>query len=39
LGDKVIAVNDNKVVAKGFEGIGFSIHYSEVLDFLAEVKQ
>lgn len=34
LGDKVIAVNDNKMVGKGVEGIGFSIHYSEILDFM-----
>lgn len=38
LGDKVIAVNDNKIVAKGTEGIAFSIHYSEVEEFLKEVK-
>ncbi len=34
LGDKVIGVNNNKIVKDGVEGIGFSVHYSEVLDFL-----
>ena len=37
LGDKVIAVNDNKIVGKGTEGIGFSIHFDEVKEFLKEV--
>ncbi len=35
LGDKVIGVNNNKMVA-GSEGLGFSIHYSEVKEFLKE---
>ena len=34
LGDKVIGVNNNKIVKDGVEGIGFSVHYSEVVDFL-----
>jgi serine protease Do len=34
LGDKVIGVNNNKIVKDAIEGIGFSVHYSEVLDFL-----
>lgn len=37
LGDKVIAVNDNKIVGKGTEGIGFSIHFDEVKEFLKEI--
>ena len=35
LGDKFIGVNNNKLVA-GSEGLGFSIHYSEVSRFLKE---
>lgn len=35
LGDKLIGVNNNKMVA-GSEGLGFSIHYSEVSTFLKE---
>ena len=35
LGDKLIGVNNNKMVA-GSEGLGFSIHYSEVAAFLKE---
>ena len=35
LGDKVIGVNNNKIVA-GSEGLGFSVHYSEVQEFLKE---
>lgn len=35
LGDKAIGVNNNKMVA-GSEGLGFSIHYSEVKEFLKE---
>ncbi len=34
LGDKVIGVNNNKIVKDGVEGIGFSVHYSEVVGFL-----
>ena len=34
LGNKVIAVNDNKLVDEAIEGISFSIHYSEVKEFL-----
>lgn len=37
LGDKVIAVNDNKIIGKGTEGIGFSIHFDEVKEFLKEI--
>ncbi len=36
LGDKVVGVNDNKMAGKGIEGIGFSIHHSEVQEFLKE---
>ena len=35
LGDKVIGVNDYKV-AQGSEGLGFAIHYSEILTFMKE---
>jgi serine protease Do len=35
LGDRLIGVNNNKMVA-GSEGLGFSIHYSEVKEFLKE---
>jgi serine protease Do len=35
LGDKFIGVNNNKLVA-GSEGLGFSIHYSEISAFLKE---
>lgn len=36
LNNAVVAVNDNKFSAKGIEGIAFSIHYTEVQDFLKE---
>lgn len=36
LGDKVIGVNDNKLVDIDTEGISFSIHHSEVENFLKE---
>lgn len=36
LNNQVVAVNDNKFSAKGIEGIGFAIHYTEVEDFLKE---
>lgn len=36
LGNNVVAVNDNKFAGKGIEGIGFSVHYTEVQDFLRE---
>ncbi|MDP2266657.1 MAG: trypsin-like peptidase domain-containing protein [Thiobacillus sp.] len=36
LNNQVVAVNDNKFSAKGIEGIAFSIHYTEVQDFLKE---
>lgn len=35
LNEKVIAVNNNKL-AGGSEGLGFSIHYSEVAEFMKE---
>ena len=35
LGEKVVGVNNNKIVA-GSEGLGFSVHYSEVQEFLKE---
>lgn len=35
IGDKVVGVNNNKIVA-GSEGLGFSVHYSEVKEFLKE---
>jgi serine protease Do len=34
LGDRVIGVNTQKLTATELEGLGFSIHYSEVLEFL-----
>jgi serine protease Do len=34
LNEKVIGVNNNKIVKDDIEGIGFSVHYSEVIDFL-----
>lgn len=36
LNNQVVAVNDNKFMAKGIEGIAFSVHYTEVQDFLRE---
>lgn len=36
LNNQVVAVNDNKFAAKGIEGIGFAVHYTEVQDFLKE---
>lgn len=36
LDNKVVAVNDNKFVSKGIEGIGFAVHYTEIEDFLKE---
>jgi serine protease Do len=36
LGDKVIGVNDFMVAKSISEGLGFAIHYQEVLDFLRE---
>lgn len=36
LGEKVIGVNDNKMVQGGVEGLGFAIHYSEVAEFMKE---
>lgn len=36
LNKEVVAVNDNKFSATGIEGIAFSIHYTEVQDFLKE---
>lgn len=35
IGEKVVGVNNNKIVA-GSEGLGFSVHYSEVQQFLKE---
>ncbi|MCH9051089.1 MAG: trypsin-like peptidase domain-containing protein [Proteobacteria bacterium] len=34
LGDKVVGVNTQKLVATQLEGLSFAIHFSEVLDFL-----
>lgn len=34
LGDKVIGVNTQKPVETEIEGLGFAIHYSEVLNFI-----
>ena len=34
LGDQVVGVNVNKLAATVIEGLSFSIHYSEVLNFL-----
>jgi serine protease Do len=36
LDGKVVGVNDWKLSEKGIEGIGFSIHYTEVMAFLKE---
>jgi S1-C subfamily serine protease len=36
LNKEVVAVNDNKFSATGIEGIAFSVHYTEVQDFLKE---
>jgi|GEM_PF-160198 S1-C subfamily serine protease len=36
LGNKVVGVNDNKLVGMDTEGISFSIHHSEVEKFLKE---
>ncbi len=36
LGGKVVGINDWKLSEKGIEGIGFSIHYTEVQAFLKE---
>ncbi len=36
LANSVVAVNNIKFSAKGIEGIAFSIHYTEVQDFLKE---
>lgn len=36
LGNKVIGINDQKLVKAGLEGLGFSIHYSEVDNFMRE---
>ena len=36
LNNQVVAVNDNKFSAKGIEGIGFAVHYTEIQDFLRE---
>ena len=34
LGDKVIGVNTQKLVKTDIEGLGFAIHYSEILKFI-----
>lgn len=34
LGDKVIGVNTQKLVKTEIEGLGFAVHYSEVLKFI-----
>ena len=34
LNNTVIGVNNNKIVKDDIEGIGFSVHYSEVIGFL-----
>jgi len=36
LGDEVVGVNNQKIVADTVEGLGFAIHYSEVQNFLDE---
>lgn len=38
LGDKVIGIDKGKIVGRGMEGLGFAIHYSEIIKFLAEFK-
>lgn len=37
--DKVIGINTQKVAATEIEGLGFAIHYSEILNFLAKVDE
>ena len=39
LGDKVIGVNDWKVTERGFSGLNFAIHVSEVVKFLKRQKE
>jgi len=34
LGTRVVGVNTQKLAATDLEGLGFAIHYSEVLEFL-----
>ena len=36
LKNKVIGVNNQKLVAKAVEGLGFAIHFSEIENFLRE---
>ena len=33
-GNKVIGVNTQKVAGKNIEGLGFAVHYSEIISFL-----
>jgi len=36
LGDKVVGVNNQKIVKDSVEGLGFAVHFSEVQNFLKE---
>ncbi len=36
LGDKVVGINDWKIVKAAMEGLGFSIHFSEAKEFLKD---
>ena len=36
IGDKVVGINNQKIVANVVEGLGFAIHYSEAKKFLEE---
>jgi serine protease Do len=36
LDGKVIGVNSQKLSAKGIEGLGFAVHFTEVVRFLQE---
>jgi serine protease Do len=39
MGSKVIGVNTQKVASIAVEGLGFAIHFSEIVDFLSRVKK
>jgi serine protease Do len=36
LGDKVVGVSTFKNVGPGVEGLGFAVHYAEILRFIQE---
>jgi hypothetical protein len=39
LGEKVVGVNTQKIVAKGTEGIRFAVHYSEITKYLKGINR